>query len=153
MRLYMLIMMQTALGWRRTRFVEEMPPHDDRDHARFIAEMWAKRTIPSHMASEPFIAVVVRAAGPHARPQYITHQTVNFDAIKSVDVMRAVKCNYGESYPEQFKPWDSAGAMLKVNNNDMNIVCAIACVNNPKPATKNQVDSVVLPFIDRMMRQ
>ena len=153
MRLYMLIMMQTALGWRRTKFVEEMPPHDDRDHARLIAEQWAKYTIPSHMSHEPYIAVVIRAAGPHARPQYITHQTVNVDGVKSADIMRAVKCNYGESYPEQFKPWDKTGATMAVNSNDKNVCLALSRSHNHRPATKNQVDSVVLPFIDRMMRQ
>ena len=91
------------------------------------------------------VAVVVRATGPYARPSYITHQTINFDGIRSVEVIRAVKCAYGESYPEQFKPWDSAGAMMKVNSNDMNIACALSRSNNIRPATKNQVD--------RMMKQ
>lgn len=144
MQLYMLIMMKTKLGWRRTKHVEEMPPHNGRDRARFIAEMWAKNTIPTH---EPMIAVVVRAAGPYARPSYITHQTINFDG------MRAVKCRFGESYPEQFRAWDSAGAMMKVGNNDMSIACALSRHNDIRPASKNQVDSVVLPFIDRMMKQ
>ena len=150
MQIYMLIMMKTKRGWRRTKFVEEMPEHSDRDEARRIAEIWAKNTIPTH---EPMIAVVVRAAGPYAKPHYIAHQTINFDGIRSVEVMRAVKCAYGESYPEQFKPWDSAGAMMNINNNDMNIACALSRSNGIKPATKNQVDSVVLPFIDRMMKQ
>ena len=153
MQIYMLIMMETALGWRRTKYVEEMPKHDDRDEARRIAYIWAKNSVPAHWAREMMIAVVVRAAGPHAKPHYITHQTINFDGIRSVEVIRAVKCTCDESYPEQFKPWDSAGAMMNVNNNDMNIACALSRSNGIKPATKNQVDSVVLPFIDRMMRQ
>ena len=153
MQLYMLIMMESPVGWRRTKFVKEMPEHSDRDEARRIAEIWAKRTIPAHWAHEMMIAVVVRAAGPYARPQYITHQAINFDGIRAVDVIRAVKCAFDEYYPEQFKPWDSAGAMMEVNSNDMNIACALSRSNNIKPATKNQVDSVVLPFIDRMMKQ
>lgn len=111
--------------------------------------MWAKNAVPTHWAHEMMIAVVVRATGPHARPSYITHQTINFDGIRAVDVIRASD----ESYPEQFKPWDNAGAVMRVNNNDMNIACALSRSNGIKPATKNQVDSVVLPFIDRMMRQ
>ena len=153
MQIYMLIMMKTERGWRRTKFVKEMPEHSDRDEARRIAYLWAKNTIPSHMAYEPLIAVVVRATGPYARPSYITHQTINFDGIRAVDVIRAVKCACDESYPEQFKPWDSAGAMMKVNNNDMNIACALSRHNGIRPASKNQVDSVVLPFIDRMINQ
>ncbi|MGL4616106.1 MAG: hypothetical protein ACRCVV_19875 [Shewanella sp.] len=93
------------------------------------------------------IVVVVRATGPYAKPHYITHQTINFDGI------RAVKCAFDEYYPEQFKSWDSAGAMMNVNNNDMNIACALSRHNGIRPASKNQVDSVVLPFIDRMMKQ
>lgn len=153
MQIYMLIMMKTERGWRRTKFVEEIPEHSNRDEARRIAEIWAKRTIPSHIAHEPMIAVVMRATGPYAKPNYITHQTINFDGIRSVEVMRAIKCGFDEQYPEQFKPWDSAGAMMNVNNNDMNIACALSRHNGIKPASKNQVDSVVLPFIDRMMKQ
>ena len=153
MQIYMLVMMKTERGWRRTKYVQEMPEHSDRDEARRIAEMWAKNTVPAHWAHEMMIAVVVRATGPYARPSYITHQTINFDGIRSVEVIRAVKCACDESYPEQFKPWDSAGAMMNINNNDMNIACALSRSNGIKPATKNQVDSVVLPFIDRMMRQ
>lgn len=153
MQIYMLIMMETELGWRRTKYVEKIPEHRDSDEARRIAYLWAKNTIPVHMAHEPMIAVVVRATGPYARPQYITHQTINFDGIRSVEVIRAVKCAYGESYPEQFKPWDSAGAIMNINNNDKNIVYALSRSGNVKPATKNQVDSIVLPFIDRMMTQ
>lgn len=153
MQIYMLIMMNTERGWRRTKFVEEIPEHSDRDEARRIAYLWAKSTIPAHRAHEMMIVVVVRATGPYAKPHYITHQTINFDGIRSVEVMRAVKCAYGENYPEQFKPWDNAGAMMKVNSNDMNIACALSRSNNIRPASKNQVDSVVLPFIDRMMKQ
>ena len=153
MQIYMLVMMKTQLGWRRTKYVKEMPEHSDRDEARRIAYVWAKNTVPTHWAHEPLIAVVVRAAGPYAKPSYITHQTINFDGIRAVEVMRAVKCAYGENYPEQFKPWDSAGAMMNVNSNDMNIACALSRSNNIRPATKNQVDSVVLPFIDRMINQ
>lgn len=153
MQIYMLVMMESALGWRRTKYVQEMPEHSDRDEARYIAEMWAKNTVPTHWAHEMMIAVVVRATGPYAKPHYITHQTINFDGIRSVEVIRAVKCAFGESYPEQFKPWDSAGAVMRVNNNDMNIACAISRSNGIKPASKNQVDSVVLPFIDRMINQ
>lgn len=153
MQLYMLIMMRTKLGWRRTKYVEEMPPHDNRDEARFIAEMWAKKTLPPEYLYEPAIAVVIRAAGPHARPSYITHQTINFDGISAGEVMQAVKCKFGESYPEQFKPWDSAGAMMRVNSNDMNICCALSASGGVHPAPKNRVDSVVLPFIHRMMSQ
>ena len=149
MQIYMLIMMKTERGWRRTKYVKEMPEHNDRDEARRIAYLWAKNTIPN----EPIIAVVVRATGPYAKPQYITHQTINFDGIRSVEVMRAVKCAYGENYPEQFKPWDSAGAMMNINNNDMNIACALSRSGGINPTSKNKVDSVVLPFIDRMMRQ
>ena len=153
MQIYMLIMMETALGWRRTKYVEKIPEHRDSDEARRIAYLWAKNTIPVHMAHEPMIAVIVRATGPYARPHYITHQTINFDGIRSVEVMRAIKCGFDEQYPEQFKPWDSAGAMMKINNNDMNIACALSRSNGVRPAYKNQVDSVVLPFIDRMMKQ
>lgn len=153
MQIYMLVMMKTERGWRRTKYVKEMPEHSDRDEARRIAEMWAKNAVPTHWAHEMMIAVVVRATGPYARPSYITHQTINFDGIRAVDVIRAVKCAFGESYPEQFKPWDSAGAMMNINNNDKNIVYALSRSGNVKPATKNEVDSVVLPFIDRMMKQ
>lgn len=150
MQLYMLIMMKTKLGWRRTKHVEEMPPHNGRDRARFIAEMWAKKTLPT---GEPAIAVVVRAAGPYARPSYITHQTINFDGISAGEVMRAVKCRFGESYPEQFRAWDSAGAMMKIGQWDMQVAGALSASGSAHPAMKNQVDSVVLPFIDRMIKQ
>lgn len=153
MQIYMLIMMKTERGWRRTKHVQEMPEHGDRDEARRIAYLWAKSTIPAHRAHEMMIAVVVRATGPYAKPHYITHQTINFDGIRAVEVMRAVKCAFDEYYPEQFKPWDSAGAMMNVNSNDMNIACTLSSSGNVRPATKNQVDSIVLPFIDRMMRR
>ena len=153
MQIYMLVMMKTERGWRRTRYVKEMPEHGDRDEARRIAYLWAKNTVPAHWAHEMMIAVVVRAAGPYATPHYITHQTINFDGISAVQIIRAVKCAFDENYPEQFRPWDSAGAMMKVNNNDMNIACTLSRSGSVRPATKNQVDSVVLPFIDRMMKQ
>lgn len=153
MQIYMLIMMETERGWRRTKYVEEMPEHSNRDEAQRIAEIWAKRTIPAHLGHEPMVAVVVRAAGPYARPQYLTHRAINFDGISAVQIIRAVKCAYGENYPEQFKSWDSAGAMMKVSNNDLNIIRALSCTNSVQHITKNGVDSVVLPFIDRMMKQ
>lgn len=155
MQLYMLIMMQTPVGWRRTKFVEEMPEHNNRDEGRRIAEEWARRTIPFNMAYEPMIAVVVRAAGPHARPQYVTHQTINFDGIRSGEVMKAIKCRYGEYYPDQFKAWDNAGPMMKIGQWDMQVAGALSTSGKAMPsmATKNKVDSVVLPFIDRMIKQ